>query len=150
MLRILVTTLIIPLTSHADVAMIVDLNKPDTYRALFDSGIRLRKAFREEIDGLLEIRPAKKSAFKLVKNMFQPLKQFGLLILPTTSRLMSSVGLSTRLGQRPRRLKKRGRLKLLWEGMSRHSSNGSIPIQARQKLETCGGAGGAVPMEPAA
>lgn len=65
MLRLLIITLIFTLISHADEAVIVDLNKPDTYRAIFDSGIRPRKAFREEIDGLLEIRPAKKIGFQI-------------------------------------------------------------------------------------
>lgn len=65
MLRILVITLIIALTSHADVAMIVDLNKPDTYRAIFDAGLRPRRAFSGGMGDLLEIRPAKRIGFQI-------------------------------------------------------------------------------------
>jgi hypothetical protein len=65
MLRLLIIILTISLMSHANDAVIVDLNKPDTYRAIFDSGTRPRKAFREEIDGLLEVRPAKEIAFQI-------------------------------------------------------------------------------------
>lgn len=70
MLRILIITLIFTLISHADEVVIVDLNKPDTYRAIFDAGLRPRRAFSGGMGDLLEIRPAKTIGFQIGEKHF--------------------------------------------------------------------------------
>jgi len=56
---------VLTLECYADEAVIVDLNDPDTYRAIFDSGLKPRRAFRGGMGGLLEIRPAKMVGFQI-------------------------------------------------------------------------------------
>ena len=65
MLRALSITLTFTLISHADEMVIVDLNEPDTYRAIFDAGLRPRRVFRSGGHGFLEVRPAKNVGFSI-------------------------------------------------------------------------------------
>lgn len=75
MLRLLlVLYCVITSFSHAVDAVLVDLNKPDTYRALFDAGLHPRKGFRESIDGLLEIRPSKQVGFRIGEKQIPVIK----------------------------------------------------------------------------
>ncbi len=75
MLRLLIVLFcVITSVTHAAEAVLVDLNKPDTYRSLFDAGLRPRKAFRESIDGLLEIRPSKEVAFRIGEKQIPAVK----------------------------------------------------------------------------
>ncbi|QIF05570.1 hypothetical protein [Roseimicrobium sp. ORNL1] len=50
---------------------VVDLNKPDTLLALFESGAHPRRAFRNGGDGFLVIRPAQSLGFR-VESLFIP------------------------------------------------------------------------------
>lgn len=67
---LLIITLIFTLCSHADEVATIDLNKPDTYRAIFDSGLRPRRAFSGGMGDVLEIRPAKKIGFQIGEKHF--------------------------------------------------------------------------------
>jgi len=55
-------------------AVLVNLNAPDTYGAIFDAGLRPRKVFRESIDGLLEIRPPQQIGFRISEKQIPAIK----------------------------------------------------------------------------
>jgi hypothetical protein len=75
MLRILLIFCCVVISgSHAVELVIVDLNKPDTYRAVFDAGLRPRRAFSGGMGDLLEIRPAKKIGFQIGEKNFPPVQ----------------------------------------------------------------------------
>gem|GEM_PF-4043169 len=75
MLRfLLILCCVITSVSHADEAALVDLNKPDTYRAIFDAGLRPRRAFRGGMGDLLEIRPAKTIGFQIGEKRFPAIR----------------------------------------------------------------------------
>lgn len=75
MLRLLlVLYCVLTLACHADEAVIVDLNNPETYRAVFDSGLKPRRAFRGGMGGLLEIRPAKMVGFQIGDKRFPAIR----------------------------------------------------------------------------
>ena len=71
---LLILCCVITSVSHADEVAIVDLNKPDTYRAIFDAGLRPRRAFRGGMGDLLEIRPAKTIGFQIGEKRFPAIR----------------------------------------------------------------------------
>lgn len=66
MLRLISSfVVILSLSCHLHAEVIVDLNKTDTWLAIFDSGLHPRRAFRNGGEGFFEIRPAKAIGFHI-------------------------------------------------------------------------------------